>query len=159
MELEFSGTGREVVQLAVPAQCMTFRLGAQYYAVDILVVQELRRYSTPTALPDAPAHISGVINLRGAVVPVLDLRMRFGLDATLDRLTVIIVVAVRGKNVGLVVDEVTNVLKLGPETVRKPPVLARHVDSSFILGLAPQGEQLVTLLDIDKLVAGELGVE
>jgi purine-binding chemotaxis protein CheW len=157
MELATSNSDYEVLRDA-PSQCMAFRLGGQYYAVDILVVQELRRYSTPTALPDVPGYLSGVINLRGAVVPVLDLRIRFNLEPVLDRLTVIIVVAVRGKSVGLVVDAVTSVLNLSRDSVRKPPTLARHVDSSFIIGLAVQGELLVTLLDIGKLVAEEIGV-
>ena len=156
MELNSSGH-RDAAQAAhLPSQCMSFRLGGQAYAVDILLVQELRRYSEPTSLPDVPAYLSGVINLRGAVVPVLDLRVRFNLEAKLDRLTVIIVVAVRGKNVGLVVDEVTSVLKLSPDSVRPAPTMARRVDASFILGLVPNGDALVTLLDVDRLVSEEL---
>ncbi len=140
----------------LPSQCMSFRLGGQAYAVDILAVQELRRYSEPTSLPDVPRHLCGVINLRGAVVPVLDLRIRFNLEPTLDRLTVIIVVAVRGKSVGLVVDEVTQVLMLSPDALRPAPTMARQVDATFILGLIPNGEALVTLLDVDRLISEEL---
>lgn len=146
----------ETAQPKLPSQCMSFRLGGQAYAVDILSVQELRRYSQPTSLPDVPGYLSGVINLRGAVVPVLDLRVRFNLAASVDRLTVVIVVAVRGKSVGLVVDEVTSVLMLQADALRPAPSLARQVDSSFILGLMPSGDQLVTLLDVERLVSEEL---
>jgi len=140
-----------------PAQCMTFRLGGQSYAVDILMVQEIRRYTQPTSLPDVPRYLTGVINLRGAVVPVLDLRARFNLDAPVDRLTVIIVVAIRGRSVGLVVDEVTSVVKVAPDAIRPTPALSRNVDASFIRGLIPTGDSLVTLLDVQLLVNDELG--
>jgi purine-binding chemotaxis protein CheW len=156
MELTSLNQRDDALIAQLPSQCMSFRLGGQAYAVDILSVQELRRYSEPTSLPDVPAYLSGVINLRGAVVPVLDLRVRFNLEPKLDRLTVIIVVAVRGKSVGLVVDEVTSVLMLSTESVRRAPAMARQVDASFILGMIPNGDALVTLLDIDRLVAEEL---
>ncbi len=139
-----------------PAQCLSFRLGGQAYAVDILSVQEIRRYTQPTSLPDVPVYLSGVINLRGAVVPVLDLRLRFNLEAPQDRLTVIIVVAVRGKSVGLVVDEVTSVIEVATNTLRAAPMLARGVDTSFISGLIANGDSLVTLLDVVRLVSEEI---
>jgi purine-binding chemotaxis protein CheW len=156
MELGSLGQHDVALKPHLPSQCMSFRLGGQAYAVDILSVQELRRYSVPTSLPDVPAYLSGVINLRGAVVPVLDLRIRFNLEPKLDRLTVIIVVAVRGKNVGLVVDEVTSVLMLANDSVRAAPTMARQVDASFILGLVPNGDTLVTLLDVERLVSEEI---
>src|SRR5687768_11409893 len=110
---------------AAPNQCLTFRLGGQAYAVDILTVQEIRRYSPPTSLPDVPAYLCGVINLRGSVVPVIDMRIRFNLQHAIDRLTVIIVVSVYSRSVGLIVDEVTSVLKLLPEAVRPAPNLSK----------------------------------
>jgi len=149
--------GAQNLKIAAPAQCMAFRLGGQAYAVDILAVQEIRRFTTPTSLPDVPSYLSGVINLRGAVVPVLDLRARFNLEAAIDRLTVIIVVAVHGKNVGLVVDEVTSVIKVASDAVRAAPTLAHQADGSFIIGLIPHADQLVTLLDVSRLVSSELG--
>jgi purine-binding chemotaxis protein CheW len=139
-------------------QYMTFRLGDQLYGIDILAVQEIRRYSAPTPLPDVPPHIRGVVNLRGAVVPVFDLRVRFSLpDTSLTRLTVIIVVVVKGRSVGLVVDEVTRVLRLPTGGLRPAPALNRQIDTSFIIGLAAHEEQLVTILDAERLVAADLG--
>jgi purine-binding chemotaxis protein CheW len=141
-----------------PRQCMSFRLGGQAYAVDILSVQEIRRHSAPTSLPDVPSYMVGVINLRGAVVPVIDLRLRFSLPVALDRLTAIIVVAVRGKNVGLIVDEVTKVFDLAAGSLRPAPAMTRGVDASFIVGLVPSGDTLITLLDVNRLVAEELAL-
>jgi len=137
---------------------MTFRLGEQLYGVNILEVQEIRRYAAPTPLPDVPLHVKGVINLRGAVVPVFDMRVRFNLpSAAIDRLTVIIVVVIKHRSVGLVVDEVTRVARLSAESLRPAPTLSRHVDTSFIVGLAAQEEELVTILDVARLVADDIG--
>ena len=143
---------------SVGSQYMTFRLGEQPYGIDILTVQEIRRYAQPTPLPDVPAHVRGVVNLRGAVVPVFDLRVRFNLpDASVTRLTVIIVVVVKQRSVGLVVDEVTRVLRLPSGGLRPAPTLSQ-IDTSFIVGLAAEGEgQLVTIIDAEKLIAAELG--
>jgi purine-binding chemotaxis protein CheW len=139
-------------------QYMSFRLGDQAYGIDILSVQEIRRYSPPTPLPDVPAHVMGLVNLRGAVVPVFDLRVRFGLsDKSVGRLTVIIVVVVREHSVGLVVDEVTRVLRLPAGGLRPTPAFNQHIDTSFIVGLAPQDEGMVTILDVERLVSADLG--
>lgn len=140
------------------AQCLAFSLGGQPYAVDILAVQEIRRYSTPTRMPTGPSHLAGVINLRGAVVPVFDLRLRFGLpEASFDRLTVIIVVALGARNVGLIVDDVSKVLHVQDGAIQPPPSLAEHIDSSFIAGLLRENDQLVTLLNIERLLSDDVG--
>jgi purine-binding chemotaxis protein CheW len=142
-----------------PLQCLTFSLGRQPYAVPILSVQEIRRYTPPTALPGVPGHVLGVVNLRGSVVPVFDLRMRFACaEATIDRLTVIIVVSVYGRHVGLVVDDVSKVLSIREGMLQPSPQLASHIDISFVSGLVRDGEALVTLLDIERLTADDLGI-
>lgn len=142
---------------AAAGQFMAFRLGEQSYGIDILAVQEIRRYAAPTSLPDVPPHVRGLVNLRGAVVPVFDLRVRFNLPkAGIDRLTVIIVVVVRQQSIGLVVDEVTRVLRLPPEGLRPTPAFNDHVDTSFILGIVPEAEGLVTILDVERLVSEDL---
>lgn len=143
---------------ATGRQYMTFRLGEQAYGVDILAVQEIRRYTAPTPLPDVPPHVVGLVNLRGAVVPVFDLRVRFALaDISLSRLTVIIVVVVQDRSVGLVVDEVTRVLRVGAEGLRPTPAFNQSIDISYILGLAPSEAGLVTILDVERLVMSDLG--
>ena len=138
-------------------QCLTFVLAGQPYAVPILAVQEIRRYAPPTAIPSVPSYVLGVMNLRGTVVPVFDLRLRFGLaEAPIDRLTVIIVVAVGRRSVGLVVDDVSKVLTIKPGELQAPPELASHIDISFVKGLARDGSALVTVLDVERLLAAEL---
>jgi purine-binding chemotaxis protein CheW len=140
------------------AQFLTFVLAGQPYAVPILVVQEIRRYTPATAIPSAPNYVLGVINLRGTVVPVFDLRLRFGTGAgAVDRLTVIIVVAVGTRHVGLVVDDVSKVLTIRPGAMQGPPGLAQHIDTSFILGLVRDGEALVTIIHVDRLIGPDLG--
>jgi purine-binding chemotaxis protein CheW len=141
-----------------PGQCLAFVVGGQPYAVPILVVQEIRRYSEPTVLPGVPPHVLGVINLRGTVVPVFDLRLRFGLGtAVFDRLTVTIIVVVGGRYVGIVADEVSKVMAPEVSAYREGPELASHIDVSFVHGLVQDGTALVTLLDVEKLLLPELG--
>ena len=139
-------------------QCLTFAVNGQPYAVPILSVQEIRRYAQPTSLPNVPSHVLGVINLRGTVVPVLDLRVRFGSHApVVDRLTVIVVVAVGSRYVGLVADDVSKVLSIQEGALQPSPQLAQHIDISFVSGLVRDGKDLVTLLDVERLVADDLG--
>jgi purine-binding chemotaxis protein CheW len=139
-------------------QCLTFAINGQPYAVPILSVQEIRRYVQPTSLPNVPSHMLGVINLRGTVVPVLDLRVRFGNHApVVDRLTVILVVAVGARCVGLVADDVSKVLSIQEGMLQPSPQLAQHIDISFVAGLVRDAGELVTLLDVERLVADDLG--
>jgi len=139
-------------------QCLTFAVNGQPYAVPILMVQEIRRYSQPTSLPNVPSHVLGVINLRGSVVPVIDLRVRFGGYAPPpDRLTVIVVVALGSRYVGLVADDVSRVLSIENGALQPSPQLAQHIDISFVSGLVRDGKDLVTLLDVERLVADDLG--
>jgi purine-binding chemotaxis protein CheW len=146
-------------QSAQSMQCLTFALGGQRFALPILTVQEIRRYSAPTSLPAVPSHVLGVINLRGTVVPVFDLRLRFGCaEAPIDRLTVTIVVSVFGRHVGLVVDDVNNVISVQDGMLQPSPQLASHIDISFVAGLVRDGNALITLLDIEKLTADDLGM-
>lgn len=137
-------------------QFLTFRLGDEEYAVDILKVQEIKGYPAVARLPNTPPFIKGVLNLRGVVVPVMDLRARFGLEATIhDRSTVVIIVMVGARVVGLVVDSVSDVLDLPASAVQPPPELGAHVDTSFLTGMARKGEHLVILLDLEKLLCGD----
>ncbi len=137
-------------------QVLCFRLAVQDYAVDILQVREIRRYSEPTILPDVPHHVLGVINLRGTVVPVFDLRRRFGIEASIDRTTAIIVVAVGTRNVGLVVDAVTRVQNMTADMLRPTPPLPSAVDCQFLLGLIATGDLLITWLDVVQLLRNDL---
>jgi purine-binding chemotaxis protein CheW len=134
-------------------QFLTFTLGAEEYGIEILKVQEIKGYSTITPIPNAPAFLKGVINLRGTIVPVVDLRARFGMaEAEYGKFTVIIVVSLGRKVVGLVVDAVSDVLNVAAADLEPTPDLGVQVDTSFMTGLAKAGDRLVLLLNIERIV-------
>lgn len=135
------------------SQYLTFRLADEEYGLEILRVQEIKGYSKVTPLPNTPPEVRGVMNLRGAVVPILDLRTRFGLaGAEYTRFTVIIVVTVGAKIVGLVVDAVSDVLNVAASEVVPTPDLGAGVDTSYMTGMARTGDRLITLLNVNRLV-------
>jgi purine-binding chemotaxis protein CheW len=135
---------------------LTFRLGAESYGIEILKVQEIRGYETPTVIANAPAFIKGVINLRGVIVPVLDLRVKFRLpQATYDEFTVVIILNVAGRVVGVVVDSVSDVLTLAVDLIRPAPEFASATfDTKYITGLATVDDRMLILLDIERLMTG-----
>jgi len=139
---------------------LTFRLGAEEYGVDILKVQEIRSYEAPTRIANAPACIKGVVNLRGVIVPIVDLRIKLACDAVeYNAFTVVIVLNLKGRVVGTVVDSVSDVLELPRDTIRSAPEIASAVDSSHITGIGSLGERMLILLDIESLLASpELGL-
>ncbi len=140
-------------------QFLTFLLGGEEYGVQILKVQEIKGYSVITPIPNTPAFIKGAMNLRGTVVPVVDLRERFGMPVSAyDRFTVIIVVMVGTRIVGLVVDAVSDVLTISGDEIAPPPPLGHGVDTSFMTGMAKSADKLVLLLDIDKVLGDEMAV-
>ena len=153
---------RAVAGLAQPhaRQFLTFTLGHQDYAIEILKVQEIRGYSAITPIPNSPGWMKGVMNLRGTVVPVVGLREKFGLDPMdYTKFTVIIVVTVGKRVVGVVVDGVSDVLDLPASSIEPPPELGSAVDTSFMTGIANQADQLIALLDIEAaLGAHDLGL-
>ena len=139
---------------------LTFALGKEEYGVDILKVQEIRSYEGVTRLPDAPDYIKGVINLRGTIVPVIDMRLKFRLEnAEYSALTVMIVLSVAGRVVGIVVDSVSDVVRLGSEQIREVPELGATIDSQFLTGIGTLDERMLILLDIERLMASaEMGL-
>ena len=140
----------------VGGEFLTFRLGQEEYGIDILKVQEIRSYEPPTRIANAPAFIKGVVNLRGVIVPIVDLRLRLGCDAAeYSALTVVIVLNVKGRVVGAVVDSVSDVLELAKEAIRPAPEMASAVDASFITGIGSVGERMLILMDIEGLMASE----
>jgi purine-binding chemotaxis protein CheW len=136
-----------------PREYLTFRLGEEEYGIDILKVQEIRGYEQPTRIANAPAFIKGVVNLRGVIVPIIDLRLKFGLgEAEYTTFTVVIILNVGGRVIGMVVDSVSDVLELDPSTVRDAPEMSAIVDSSYILGLGTMNDRMLILVDIEKLL-------
>jgi purine-binding chemotaxis protein CheW len=138
------------------SEFLTFRLGAESYGIEILKVQEIRGYETPTAIASAPSFIKGVINLRGVIVPILDLRIKFRLsEARYDEFTVAIILNVAGRVVGVVVDSVSDVLTLASDAIRATPEFASAAfDTKYITGLGTVDDQMIILLDIEKLMTG-----
>jgi purine-binding chemotaxis protein CheW len=134
-------------------QFLTFQLGDELYGVDILRVQEIKGYTTVTKIPNTPDYIKGVLNLRGTIVPIVELRTTFGMP-TIDytMFTVIVVVVVRDRIMGLVVDSVSDVLTISKKDIQAPPEFGAKVDVSVLSGIGKSGDKLVSLLDIDRLL-------
>lgn len=142
-------------------QYLTFQLAGQTYGVEILRVQEIKGWERPTRLPHSPAHVQGVINLRGAVVPILDLRRRFGIGETdYGRTTVVIVVKIdsaRGElTAGIVVDAVCEVCNVSAAELRPAPEVGAGIEADFVRGLAMVDDRMLILLDISRLVESTL---
>ena len=134
---------------------LTFRLGQEEYGIDILKVQEIRGYEKPTSIANAPEFIKGVVNLRGTIVPIVDMRLKFNCaKAEYDTFTVVIILHLRTRVVGIVVDSVSDVMELQPENVKAAPDLESGIDSSSVVGLGSIGDRMLILLDIEKLMAG-----
>ncbi|MGD9942539.1 MAG: chemotaxis protein CheW [Burkholderiaceae bacterium] len=132
---------------------LTFRLGAEEYGIDILKVQEIRGYEQPTRIANAPDFIKGVINLRGVIVPIIDLRIKFGLgNPEYNNFTVVIILNVGQRIVGMVVDSVSDVLELAQRDVREAPEMSAMLDSSYIIGLGTVADRMLILVDIERLV-------
>ena len=139
---------------------LTFALANEEYGLEILKVREIIGYMDITAVPQTPEYVKGVINLRGQVIPVIDLRAKFGMEATdVTEQTCIIVVEIdqdgRGFNTGIVVDYVQEVLDIDGENIEKAPQFGSSVDTEFILGMGKVGNSVKILLDIDKVLGGE----
>ncbi|GAB3185100.1 chemotaxis protein CheW [Hydrogenophaga aquatica] len=136
------------------AEFLTFRLGAEEYGIDILRVQEIRSYEEPTRIANSPSFIKGVVNLRGVIVPVVDLRIKLGCEKVeYNDFTVVIVLNVRGRVVGAVVDSVSDVLELPRDAIKPAPEMNNaSVDTAFITGIASVGERMLILMDIESLM-------
>ncbi|MGG7606879.1 chemotaxis protein CheW [Massilia sp. BKSP1R2A-1] len=137
-------------------EVLSFRLGKEEYAISILKVQEIRGYEEPTLLPSAPACIKGIQNLRGSIVPIVDMRILFKLgEPTYDQFTVVIVLNIKNHVIGMVVDSVSDVVTLEPEQVRPAPEMGSTSDGDYITGLGTIDERMLILLDIDRLMSSE----
>jgi purine-binding chemotaxis protein CheW len=135
-------------------QYLTFVLGEEQYGLELLTVQEIKGYSPITPIPNSPPHIRGVMNLRGAVIPIVDLRTRFGMETIeYTQFNVIIVINVGAKVMGLLVDAVSDVLNVGPGDLRPAPDFGSHADTRFISGMASAGDKIAVLLDINGLLS------
>ena len=136
------------------AQYLTFTLGQEEYAVDILKVQEIRGYDAVTVIANTPAFIKGVINLRGVIVPIVDLRLKFQMgEVTYDAFTVVIILNVLNRVMGIVVDGVTDVLACPADEIKPAPEFGAALDTRYIDGLATVDGRMIILVDIEKLMS------
>ncbi len=143
------------IAAGMPNEFLTFTLGAEEYGVDILKVQEIRGYDTVTRIPDAPDFIKGVINLRGTIVPVVDMRIKFNLGkAEYNEFTVMIILNIARRVVGMVVDGVSDVMQLTAEQIRPAPEFGAAVNTRFITGIGTLDQRMLILVDIEKLMSG-----
>ena len=133
---------------------LTFRLDQEEYGIDILKVQEIRGYEPPTRIAHAPEFIKGVVNLRGTIVPIVDMRLKFNCSkAGYNSFTVVIILNLHRRVVGIVVDSVSDVMELAADNVRSAPDIESAIDSSCIVGLGSVAERMLILLDIEKLMS------
>ncbi|KRE90940.1 chemotaxis protein CheW [Frateuria sp. Soil773] len=138
---------------ALQSQYLTVNLAHEEYGIDILAVREIRGWTPVTRIPQAPHYVLGVLNLRGAIVPVIDMRLRFGLPREdYGPTTVAVIVAVAGRNFGVVVDAVSDVLDVAADAIRPVPDMGTAVDTEYLKGLTAAGERMVLLLDVDRLL-------
>jgi len=143
-EKSMSGASREL---------LTFTLGREEYGIDILKVQEIRGYDAVTTIANAPEFIKGVVNLRGIIVPIVDMRIKFKLGSvTYDETTVVIILNVANRVVGMVVDGVSDVLTLKPEQIKPAPEFGAALDTRYLQGLGTVDERMLILVDIEKLI-------
>ncbi|MDD2608181.1 MAG: chemotaxis protein CheW [Giesbergeria sp.] len=141
-------------KLSGAREYLTFRLDQEEYGIDILKVQEIRGYEAPTRIANAPDFIKGVVNLRGTIVPIVDMRLKFNCSqAEYNTFTVVIILNLRHRVVGIVVDSVSDVMELSSESIRPAPDIDSVIDNSCILGLGSVGDRMLILLDIEKLMS------
>jgi purine-binding chemotaxis protein CheW len=147
-----------------PREVLSFKLGAEEYGIDILKVQEIRGYENPTRIANAPGFMKGVTNLRGVIVPIVDMRLRFALDdVKYDAFTVVIILNIAHRTVGIVVDSVSDVLELRSDQIQAAPEFHGSIDASYITGLGTvksgDDERMLILLDIEQMMASpEMGL-
>ncbi|MDX9844367.1 MAG: chemotaxis protein CheW [Aquabacterium sp.] len=164
--LALRNTPSRQVRHAPPGrEYLTFRLGSEEYGIDILKVQEIRSYEPPTKIANAPSYLKGVVNLRGVIVPIVDLRIKFNClnaqgEAEINSFTVVIVLNVRGRVVGAVVDSVSDVMQLSEQMIQPAPEMSNSiVDTTYITGIANVSDRLLILMDIESLMgSAEMGL-
>ena len=151
MEANHSGS-----EQAQGSEYLTFTLAGETYGLDILKVQEIRGYDSVTRIANTPEFIKGVINLRGVIVPIVDLRIKFHTpEVSYHEFTVVIIINVLGKVVGIVVDGVSDVVELPAQNIKPPPELGAALDTRYITGLGTLNDQMLILVDIEKLIASD----
>ena len=147
---------QQTQDMAGGAEFLAFTMGQEEYGLDILKVQEIRGYEAVTRLANAPEYLKGVVNLRGTIVPVVDMRIKFKLGTpSYDQFTIVIVLNIAGNVMGMVVDSVSDVTTLAPEQIRAAPEMGSAFNTDYLIGLGTVHERMLILMDIDKLMSSE----
>ena len=151
-----NGAAPSASAVANRLEVVTFKLGDEEYGIDIQKVQELRGYDAVTRIANAPDYIKGVVNLRGIIVPIIDMRIKFALGTpSYDQFTVVIVLNIGGRVVGMVVDSVSDVITLTPEQIKPAPAMGSVLDTDYLIGLGTLEERMLILVDIDRLMSSD----
>ncbi len=147
-------------QALAPHEVLAFTLGKEEYGIQILKVQELRGYEEPTRIANAPDFIKGVVNLRGIIVPIIDMRIKFNLGTpSYDQFTVVIILNIAGRVVGMVVDSVSDVITLSSDQIKPAPDMGTALNTDYLVGLGTVDQRMLILIDIDKLMSSsEMGL-
>jgi purine-binding chemotaxis protein CheW len=146
----------ETSGIAASGEYLTFTLGQEEYGIDILKVQEIRGYDAVTKIANAPPFIKGVINLRGVIVPIVDLRIKFNLGhLTYDQFTVVIILNIGKRVMGIVVDGVSDVIQLSSDNLRPSPEFGSILDTRYILGLGTVEDRMIIVVDIERLMTSQ----
>ncbi len=153
-EIKTAGTALAALEF------LAFTLGDEEYGIDIQKVQELRGYDAVTRIANAPAFIKGVVNLRGVIAPIIDMRIKFNLgDPTYDQFTVVIILNIAGRVMGMVVDSVSDVITLTAEQIKPAPEMGGALDTDYLIGLGTLDQRMLILVDIGKLMSSsEIGL-
>lgn len=141
-------------------EVLVFRLGAEEYGIDIQKVQELRGYDSVTCIANAPDFIKGIVNLRGIIVPIIDMRIKFDLGTpTYDQFTVVIILNIAGRTMGVVVDSVSDVITLRDEQIKPAPEMGTVMNTDYLIGLGVLDQRMLILVDIEKFMStAEIGL-
>ena len=150
-------TGSSMTSSAPKAlEFLSFTLGQEEYGIDIQKVQELRGYDAVTRIANAPEHIKGVVNLRGIIVPIIDMRIKFNLGTPVyDQFTVVIILNIASRVMGMVVDSVSDVITLKAEQIKPAPTMGSALDTEYLMGLGTIEERMLILIDLDRLMSSD----
>lgn len=147
---------KRAVSTSAAHEFLTFTLGDEEYGIDIQNVQELRSYDTVTRLANAPEFIKGVVNLRGVIVPIIDMRIKFSLGTPVyDQFTVVIILQIAGRVMGMVVDSVSDVITLAGDEIKPAPQMGTAINTDYLIGIGAVDQRMIMLIDIARLMSAE----
>jgi purine-binding chemotaxis protein CheW len=155
-QTDISKSGNDYSSLPAALEFLAFTLGQEEYGIDIQKVQELRGYDAVTHIANSPDFIKGVVNLRGVIVPIIDMRIKFNLGTpAYDQFTVVIILTIAGRTIGMVVDSVSDVITLTAEQVKPAPQMSGALDTDYLIGLGTLDDRMLILVDIDRLMSSD----